>query len=250
MPAVQPRLRLSRRTLLVAVATGVVLALAYLAARETPLFAVRTVEVAGAPPEVEAEARAVLGRLVGTSLVAVDPTDVEARVEAIPWVRSASADRAFPHTLSVRVRLERALGVVSDGARAWLVAESGRVVAEVEPSAHPHLARIRTDPTGSLRVGSTIRSEPVRATLSVLRAVPRDFPARILEAGVEEGSATLVLRGGVELRLGTPEAGEEKLRAAAAVLRALDPEQLEGIAYVDVSVPGHTVTGANSQPES
>jgi cell division protein FtsQ len=250
MPAVQPRLRLSPRALVVVAATGVVLALAYLAARETPLFAVRAVEVGGAPREVETEIRSSLEPLVGTSLVAVDATDVEARLRAIPWIRSASADRAFPHTLSVRVRLEQALGVIRDGARAWLVAETGRVVAEVEPSAHPRLARIRTEPARSLRVGRTIRDEPVRATLSVLRAVPRDFPARILYAGVEQGSATLVLDAGPELRLGTPEAAEAKLRAAAAVLRALDPEQLSEVAYVDVSVPGHAVTGANSQPES
>jgi cell division protein FtsQ len=243
MPAALPHPRLSRRTLVVGLAGAVVLALAYVAARETPFFAVRTVEVAGASPEVDAQVRAALASAVGTSLVALDAADVEARVDAIPWVRTARADRAFPHTLSVRVRLERALAVIRDGERAWLVSETGRVLTEMEPSARARLPRIRTEPVGPLRVGRTIADGAVRTTLSVVRAIPPRFPERVLYADVAGGSATLMLPGGVELRLGPPQDAAPKLRAAAAVLAALERDEREAIVYVDVSVPEHAVVG-------
>jgi cell division protein FtsQ len=250
MPTIRPSGRVSARTLVIAAAVGVGVAVVYLAARATPLFAVRTVEVAGASPAVEAEIRAALDPVVGTSLVALDSADVEERLRAVPWVRSARVDRSFPHTLAVRVRLERALAVIRDGRHAWLVAESGRVVASVEPTARARLPRIRTELAGPLRVGTTIRDADVRTALSVLRAVPARFPARVLYAEVDAGAAKLVLLGGLEVRLGRADAVERKLRAAAAVLRAVEADEREALAYVDVSVPEHAVAGAKPQPES
>lgn len=249
IPAIRLSVRPARRGLVVVAAAGVALALVYLAARETSLFALRAVEVAGASPAVEADARSALQPIVGTSLVALDSRDVEARLRAVPSIRAARVDRAFPHTLTVTLEPERGLAVVRDGARAWLIAESGRVVATIHPTARPHLARIRTAPDRPLRVGTTIAAGEVPAALSVLRLMPARFPARVLYVQVESGSVTLVLRGGLELRLGPPTDAEAKLRAAGAVLGALEPNDV-ALAYVDVSVPEHVVVGSEAQPES
>jgi cell division protein FtsQ len=250
IPAVRPRARFSARALVVVAAAAVAVALAYLAARETSLFALRTVDVAGASPAVETEVRAALDPIVGASLVALDAADVEARLRAVPSVRQARVDRAFPHTLSVAVRPERALAVIRDGRRAWLVAESGRVVGSIEPTGRPRLPRVRAELAAPLRVGTTIGDDGARRALSVLRAVPPRFPARVLYAQVEEETVTLVLRGGLEILLGPADAVEPKLRAAAAVVGALEPDELATLAYVDVSVPEHVVTGGDPQPAS
>jgi len=65
-------LRPSRRTLGAAAAALTVLAFAYLAARETSLFALERIEVRGAPPDVRAAVLKAADRFVGESLVAVD----------------------------------------------------------------------------------------------------------------------------------------------------------------------------------
>jgi cell division protein FtsQ len=39
----------------------------------------------------------------GTPILAVDPADAKQRLEAVPWIRSASVERRFPDTLHIRL---------------------------------------------------------------------------------------------------------------------------------------------------
>ena len=95
------RLVPSGRSLLVAVALVGCAALLYLGARETSVFAIRTVTVRGASPAVAAEVRRALRPLEGTSLLQLGSGEVDRRLASIPDVASARSDRAFPHTLTV-----------------------------------------------------------------------------------------------------------------------------------------------------
>jgi cell division septal protein FtsQ len=242
--------RPSRRALARAGAVALACVAAYAAARGTSLFAVQTIELAGAPPAIAAEAREALRPLEGESLVALDPDDVERRLRAVPSVRAAEVDRAFPHTLAVSVEPERPLAVVRQGGEAWLVAETGRVVAEVRPHARPALARIRVRLTRTPSPGETLADPAAGAGLEALRAVPRRFPLRVLFARVEEDGVTLVLQGWLELRLGEPIDLRAKLLAGRAVIRTLTPEERAGIAYLDVTEPERVVARDKSQPES
>jgi cell division protein FtsQ len=226
------------------------LALAYGAARETPLFSVRAVELRGATPGVAADLRGVLAEVEGVSLVALDRGALERRLRAVPSVREASVDRAFPHTLSVAVRPERPLAVIRDGARAWLVAETGRVVRTVEPPALAQLPRIRVDLARAPAVGSTLASGSVHDALRVLRAADAGLAPGILYASVAEGEVELVLRDRLAVRLGPPLDLTAKLAAARAVLASLSADERALMGYLDVSVPERVVAGPNAQPES
>ena len=66
-----------------------VLALGYLAARSTSLFALQSVAVSGARDAAEADVRAALRPLDGESLVTVDTDSVERQLSALPSVRAA-----------------------------------------------------------------------------------------------------------------------------------------------------------------
>jgi hypothetical protein len=73
------------------------------------------------------------------------------------------------------------------------------------------------------------------------------FPARIASVTSGEDELTLVLRSGLELRLG--DAGDLRLKLAVARrVLARVPSAGAG-AYVDVSVPERPVATANPQPE-
>ena len=65
----------------------VVAGLAYLGARETSVFALRTIDVEGAPEPVVAQIRQALKPLTGHSLASLDAKDVVRRVESLPTVR-------------------------------------------------------------------------------------------------------------------------------------------------------------------
>jgi cell division septal protein FtsQ len=149
------RLVPSGRSIALAFLIVVGAALAWVGARETGVFAVRTVAVAGAPPSVASQVRHALAPTRGTSLLKVDLGAALRTVEALPTVASARFDRAYPHTLRVVVVPERPVAVVRHGAMAYLVAESGRVVAAIARRQRPALARIWVKRDVTLRPGGT-----------------------------------------------------------------------------------------------
>ncbi|MBD0289772.1 MAG: FtsQ-type POTRA domain-containing protein [Thermoleophilia bacterium] len=247
-----PRARLaalvSLRMLIGLTASAAALAGAYLVARETPAFAVREVAVRGAPAGVAADVRRALASVRGESLVTVDAAALERRLHGIPSIADAHVDREFPHALLVVVRPERPLAVVRRGGRAWLVAESGRVVRAVAPAALPALPRLRGVLERPPSVGETLSGPPAATGLAVLRAAPPAFRQRVLSVSIEAGEATLVLRDGPGVVLGPATDVEAKFASAAAVLASIGAEGAAVLAYLDVSVPTRVVAGANTQP--
>lgn len=246
-----PTLRVpSRRELAAAAAVLATIGFGYAAARVSPLFAVDTITVAGGPPDVAREVRASLEDVRGTSLVALDADEIERRVVTLPAVRAAQVDRAFPHELVVVVEAERPFALVRRGGHAWVIAESGRVIHEVEPAEAPRLPRVRLPKTASLRPGAMLAGGDARAALDLLRALPRRFPVRIISVRAAERSVSAVVGGWVELRLGPPVDLESKLEAAAAVLRSLSEEERRALAYLDVALPQRPVAAPKAQVES
>ncbi len=206
------------------------------------MFAVRRVEVVGGPPAVAAQVRDALAPVLGKSLVGLDGGAVERRVDALPSVVAASYDRAFPHTLRVIVVPERPVAVVRSGPAAWLVSARGRVLARIGVGAEPALPRIWLPAATQLAAGAFL---PPRAGGDAARAlaVADGFPARVATASSSGGSLAFRLRSGLELRLGDATEMRLKLAVARRALAVLPA----GSAYLDVSLPGRPVAGANSQ---
>ena len=115
---------------------------AILAARETPLFAIRAIEVSGADTRVERQVRRALDGRTGESLFGLDLESARLEVSALATVAAVSFDRAFPHTLRVTVVPERPVAIVRQGADSFVVSDRGRVVATAERTEQPGLARI------------------------------------------------------------------------------------------------------------
>src|SRR5206468_5979546 len=103
----------------------------YAALRESSAFAVRHLEVSGAPPAVRAQVRRALAPLRGHTLLALDAAALTRRVDALPTVESVAYDRAFPHTLRLVVVPERPVAVLHRGSATWLLSKRGRVISRV-----------------------------------------------------------------------------------------------------------------------
>jgi cell division septal protein FtsQ len=161
----------SGRSLLVTVAIVAAAAGMHWLALATPLFAVERIVVRGdAPPGVERQATAVADDLLGESLVAVDAAALEGRVRELPMVAGVAVDRAFPHTLVVRVAPERPVAVARRGTRAWLVTGAGKVVREVDLRAEPGLPRLWIPRHVAVLVGSRLPPTYTPATRALAAA--------------------------------------------------------------------------------
>jgi POTRA domain, FtsQ-type len=238
----------SGRSLLIAASLLAFAAGAYFAARETSVFAVQTLDVRGGTPALRAQVRAALAPTVGTSLLKVDGDTVARAVTPLPGVRSFSFDRSFPHTLSVRVRRVQPAYVLRQvpGENAFLVAGSGRVVRRLAHARRSSLPRLWVTKSVHVAVGERLGPGPtaVAATLVLLHGAPLPGGVRFVRVGPKE--LTLVLGGGLELRLG--DGGDVRLKLAIArrILRRTGAASAAG-GYLDVSVPERPVLSVNSQ---
>jgi cell division protein FtsQ len=210
---------------------------AYWGARTTSVFAVGEVDVQGAPPAVEREVRVAAGGAVGTSLLAVDPRAIEDAVRALPSIAGVSVDRAFPHTLLVKVAVERPVAVARRGDSAWLVTGTGEVVREIPTGTERGFPRLWLTKEISVRVGGSLPATFTPATRALAAAQDVRLPSRVKAVRSEDGQLTLVLRRGPEIRLGTATDLRLKVAVAARVLPLLE----EGSVYIDVGVPDRPV---------
>ena len=72
---------------------------------------------------------AALGAARGTPMLAVSPSAAKARLEALPWIRSASVERLLPGTLYVQVTERQPLALWQRKGKLELIDREGTVVA-------------------------------------------------------------------------------------------------------------------------
>jgi cell division septal protein FtsQ len=188
----------------------------------------------------------------GESLVALDVNSLVRELEALPSVRSASYDRAFPSTLRLFVRPELAIGIVRLGPDRWVVSERGRIIRRYVTGSRERYPRFELPGRPNVVPGAFLTDPGARVVLGALAVVPKNFPARIQMVRLEGGRLTMDLRapwGGPELRLGEAVDVKAKLAVAAVVLRSLSADAPSSVGYVDVSLPERTVVGTNPQVE-
>ena len=216
---------------------------AYFVARETSMFAVRTIEIDGAPPRVAAHVRAALKTLDGKSLLALSASDVTQRLNRLPDVASVSYDRNFPHTLRLHVVPAHTIAMLRRGASAWLISSDGRVIRTAGRTAAPLLPRIWLPSNAEINAGEPLQDGDASNAVSALADARRaGFSERVLGVRASGHELTFVLQNRLELRFGD----SSDLVAKVAVARKVVP--LSGdFGYLDVSVPERPVAGGKPQ---
>jgi cell division protein FtsQ len=232
----------SARSVAAGVAIFAAAAGAYAGARETSVFAVRTLDVRGGSPRVQAQVRAALRPELGRSLVRVDGDELERRLAAVPDVLAMRYDRAFPNTLRVVVTPERPVLLLRRHKSAWVVSARGRVLRRIDRPRLSSLPRVWVPGAAKVEVGK--RLAPGDGGLAAVALAPLAggrFPGGVhmVRAGPKE--LTLVLWSGVEVRLGGVGDLRLKYTIARHILRALGDAAAGQ--YVDVSVPERPVVG-------
>lgn len=215
---------------------------AFLVARETSVFAVRTIEVHAGSPRVKAEVRKALEPVLGKSLLRIDEGALTRELEALPDVLAARIDRSFPNTLEVTVRAERGVLLVRRGSKSWLVSARGRVMRKIDNPRRSRLPRLWLPKDVQLATGETLPLDEGRmAAAAVAPIARRAYPGGVRTVVSGKDALTLVLGDGTELRLG--DLGDLRLKLAIArrILAVAASHGETTPEYIDVSVPERPV---------
>lgn len=194
------------------IAVMAVWAVAWLA--QSPLFSVRSIDIAGQSRADVESALAATDVYVGRPLVLIRSGAVISALEADPWVKEASVRRGFPDHIEVTVIERYEVAVLKTGGGWSSVSDDGHIMRSLaQPPAHLAVIGPELAP-GSVEGG--LVSEPVMAMIEFVQALPGPVIAgSVLEAVGDEVLATVA---GHRVRLGAPSNMQAKAVALVALL--------------------------------
>jgi cell division protein FtsQ len=188
---------------------------------------VRDVSVDGNQMVTAARVEAVAKAPIGRPLARVDLAAIQARVETIPAVKSASISRSWPHTIAIEVTERTPVAVVDRGAGLQAVDEDG-VLFGSYPRQPDDLPLVQT--------AADVKSEALAEAARVVSSLRPDIAAKVDRVDVASvDRIRLLLTGGRTVMWGSSEDSAQK----AAVLAVLLGQKADEI---DVSVPGRPTT--------
>jgi cell division protein FtsQ len=212
--------------------TALVLGLGGWGVVNSPLFHTRRIMVTGARQVPQARVIHAAGVERGENLVLLSLDDVAARVERLPWVAQAVADRDLPSTLTIRVVERTPVGWLDVPNGMAVVARDGTVLQllSAAPARIPGLGE-GTDPL--------IAGEPVGSSLLTFRvaaSMDRSLLRRVALATGSEGQVSLELRKGGSVRYGAPTELVRKNLELARLLRWARRQEVL-IDSIDLRIP-------------
>ena len=227
----QERQRRRRRRTLFALLVVATLA-ALVAIERSALVALDEVRVVGTERLTEDEVREAAGLELGTSTLRLRLPTAEAQVAELPLVASADAQRVDPLTVEIEVR-ERQPSLIAVGdATSVLIDREGIVLIEEELDGLPVIELSTSPPPPGSDVQEDEALANAHAVWQGLSGPLRAEVVRYVAPDVE--GLVLMLDRGIEVRFGSAERIDEKVRALGAILEDVGETP---IAAIDVRAP-------------
>jgi cell division protein FtsQ len=202
------------------------------------LLDVDHIEVTGATVVTPDEAAAGAGLHRGLPMISVDTASAQRHLRSLPWVDTATVERAFPNTVRIHLVERVAVAVAARPAGGWVLLDRiGRVLAE-RPDRPADLAEI-------IGAGDTpapaLTLDSARPALAVVAALPEAIRREVTSATLN-GEAVTLQAGGREVRIGPPTSLAAKMAALSVLLERVGGRS---VAVLDVRVPQAPVVVPN-----
>lgn len=91
-------------------------------------FRIEEILVTGRSETPQKDLLAAVGLHRGAPIFAFDPDAARAKIEALPWVKSATVERMLPNTVVLRIRERRPLAIWQSEGRFALIDGEGRII--------------------------------------------------------------------------------------------------------------------------
>jgi cell division protein FtsQ len=195
---------------------------------------VRQVLAEGRVETTQGDILKALGIRGGEPILAVDPDAARARVEALPWVRSAAVERRLPDTIRVRIVERRPMAWWQKDGKLVLIDRAGEPIPAAPPARYSNLVVLVGDdaPAHAAELLAMLAREP-------------ELAARV-RAAVRVGARRWNLRidDAIDVRL--PEEGAEVAWTKLGELERKDRILSRDIAAVDLRLPDRLIVQTKS----
>ncbi len=233
-----PRLR--ARTIVILIASALLLGGGWLWLRDSTLVAVKKVNITGVTGPDAFQIRSAL-RAAADNMTTLDVRvgQLKTAVAPFPAVKDLRVSAQFPHGLRIRVIEHVPVGAVVVGGRTIPVAGDGTLLRDLNAPASLPTIPLRVAPGGA----RLTESDALNA-VQVLAAAPERLLVRISEVTtVAPHGLVAQVRNGPAIYFGDPDRLVAKWLSAATVLA---DSGSAGAVYIDVTVPGRPVAGVGS----
>jgi len=216
-----------------------------LAVLGSSLFDVEEVTVTGNVYANQELLDAIVADLRGTPVLLVDTDEIEAQVEAIPWVDDARVRTSFPNAASIEIseRTPVAAMMGADG-QVRVIDVDGRVLGLVDGQP---VALVWISGPGTLDVApGQFASIGYSSAAALVTKLTPDIRGRVESMLVTPDGADLVLvltseRGPVEVRFGSAIGESAQIEKLVRLQRTLDDIGTKPVTVIDVSTSEVTV---------
>jgi len=223
----------------------VVVVIGVLAVLGSSLFDVEEVTVTGNVYANQELLDAIVADLRGTPVLLVDTDEIEAQVEAIPWVDDARVRTSFPNAASIEIseRTPVAAMMGADG-QVRVIDVDGRVLGLVDGQP---VALVWISGPGTLDVApGQFASIGYSSAAALVTKLTPDIRGRVESMLVTPDGADLVLvltseRGPVEVRFGSAIGESAQIEKLVRLQRTLDDIGTKPVTVIDVSTSEVTV---------
>lgn len=199
---------------------------------------VRQVLAEGRVETTQADILKALGIRGGEPILAIDPAAARARVEALPWVRSAAVERRLPDTIRVRILERRAMAWWQKDGKLVLIDRTGEPIVVPPPPRYSNLIVLVGDdaPEHAARLLDMLSREP-------------DLAKRV-RAAVRIGARRWNLRidNAIDVRL--PEDGADAAWSKLGELERKNRILSRDIEAVDLRLPDRLIVQTKSGVKS
>jgi cell division protein FtsQ len=206
----------------------------------TRWFSATTIEVSGISHETAAQVIAAAGLESHPALISIDPGQAAQGVERLPWVKTATVELRWPHTVRITGTQRTPSGAVQHQGRWLLIDPEGRILESTpgRPFNQPEVV-LPSVPTGTPGAFLGPQAQPASLVAGTLPTAFRSQVASVI--GHRDGTVSLQLSAPVRIELGPPTELVPKYRDVASVIAGatLHPGDV-----LDVSVPqAPTISG-------
>lgn len=230
--------RIRRHTLfgLYALLAGVFVAAAF----TTPLLHIRHIQVSGAQPLPKSEAdsvRTAANLPNGTNFLLASANQMQTRVRALPWVRSAVVHRRFPHTVTVDMTLREPVAQVQTTGGIWEVDRAGLPIRNVRPQMAGRLPMIVWQQPIVVKPGMAFGDHALQSALALSQWAQKETLIRLAKIEVDQSdNICLNMKDGIPIKFGPDMELESKQKLVANLYRR-EPDIARRIQQIDISCP-------------